>query len=206
MTGDYRVSTTDPRVDAYIAKSAPFAQPILQRLRATVHTALPEVEESIKWGMPFFVYADRPLANMAAFKQHCAFGFWQGQAVADAGKRGEAMGQFGRIAALSDLPSARELKALVKKAAALIDAGPASPRPRALSPKPAPELPADLGAAFKRNIAARRGYEGLAPGQQREYVEWITEAKREDTRSRRLTQALQWLAEGKSRNWKYESR
>jgi uncharacterized protein YdeI (YjbR/CyaY-like superfamily) len=196
---------TDPRVDAYIAKSAAFAQPILAHLRAAMHAALPEAKETIKWGMPFFEHAGRPLANMAAFKQHCAFGFWQGEQVAGAGTNKEAMGQFGRVTVLSDLPSAPEFKRLVQKAAALIDAG-VKPRhaPKTADTKAPPELPAVLATAWKRKAAARRGFAALAPGQQREYIEWITEAKRDDTRARRVAQAIEWLAEGKSKNWKYE--
>jgi hypothetical protein len=113
----------DPRVDAYIAKSAPFARPILEHLRATVHAALPSASEAIKWGMPFFEHAGKPVASMAAFKQHCAFGFWQGKQVAETDKDGQAMGQFGRITTVTDLPSTSELNALLKKSAALIDAG-----------------------------------------------------------------------------------
>ncbi len=196
----------DPRVDAYIEGSAGFARPILEHLRATVHSALPETDETIKWGMPFFVHQGEPLANMAAFKQHCALRFWHGTQVADTDKRGEAMGQFGRIAVLSDLPSAGALKALIKQAAGLIDAGVKPPRARPSGDKKAPpEMPADLAAACRSNVAARRFYASLTPGRQREYVEWITEAKRADTRARRVAQAVQWLAEGKSKNWKYES-
>ncbi len=143
---------------------------------------------------------------MAAFKQHCAFGFWRGKQIVDAGKDGEAMGQFGRITALTGLPSARELKALVKMAASLIDAGTKPPRaPKTGDNKPAPVTPLALAAAFKCNAAARRGYEALPPGKQREYAQWIAQAKRDDTRQRRIAQAVVWLAEGKSRNWKYEN-
>jgi len=196
---------TDPRVDAYIAARPDFARPILEHLRAAVHGAGVEVGETIKWGMPFFTHAGQPLANMAAFKAHCAFGFWQGAQVADRGRDGEAMGQFGRITTKADLPGVRELRALVKKAAALIDAGVKPPRaPKRRERKAPPDVPDDLAAAWRRNAAARRGYEALAPGQQREYVEWITEAKRAETRARRVAQAIDWLTEGKSKNWKYE--
>ena len=114
---------THPLVDAYIAHAAPFAQPVLERLRADVHAACPEAEEAIKWSMPFFVYAGRNLAHMAAFKAHCAFGFELGRAVVDLGREAQAMGQFGRITSLADLPSSAEVRKHVKKAAALINAG-----------------------------------------------------------------------------------
>ena len=122
------MASTDPRIDAYIGRAAPFAQPVLAHLRGVVHAGCPGCIETIKWGMPFFMHGDRNLAHMAAFKQHCAFGFWRGREVADQGKAGEAMGQFGRITALADLPPRRELIGVVKKAVALIDAGAAAPR------------------------------------------------------------------------------
>jgi hypothetical protein len=125
--------TTDPRIDAYITQSAPFAQPVLTHLRAVVHSACPSTEEAVKWSMPFFMYEGKILANMAAFKAHCSFGFWMGDRVAVTGKSDEGMGQFGRITSLKDLPSKRELTAMIKKAMALIDAGEKSPialRPR----------------------------------------------------------------------------
>ena len=195
----------DPRVDDYIARAAPFAQPILERLRSDVHAALPGVEETIKWSMPFFVDQGRILANMAAFKRHCAFGFWRGRNMTDSGREGEAMGQFGRIASLADLPSSREFKALVKAAAVQAAANAQAPRPtvrRAAAPAPASP---ELALALQGHAAARRGFDALPPGRQREYIDWIAEAKREATRDKRIAQALEWLAEGKSRNWKYEA-
>ena len=124
------MATTDPRIDAYIEHAAPFAQPVLAHLRAVVHSGCPQVVETIKWSMPFFMHGERNLAHMAAFKQHCAFGFWKGRAVADQGKSGEAMGQFGRLTVLADLPPKRELVATVKRAVARIDADAAAPRPK----------------------------------------------------------------------------
>jgi uncharacterized protein YdeI (YjbR/CyaY-like superfamily) len=200
--------TTDARVDAYIGAAQPFARPILICLRALVHGACPGVEEDIKWGMPAFMYRGRILAHMAAFKAHCAFGFSHGKEVVDLGLGGRAMGQFGRIAALGNLPPKPEMAALVKKAAALIDAGAKPPRAgksgAADTRGVQPEKPADLAAALRRSAAARRFYDGLASGHQREYVAWITEAKRDDTRQRRVAQTVAWLAEGKRRHWKYE--
>lgn len=197
------MGTHDPRIDAYIAKSADFARPILEHLRKVVHAACPEVEETIKWGMPHFMHGGKILASMAAFKAHCAFGFWQRDAVAGTGRNDEAMGQFGRIESMKDLPGRTELSRLVKKAAALIDSGERPVRVPKAAPKPPPEAPEDLLAALKRNAAARKTFEGFAPSHRREYIEWIVEAKREETRARRLAQTIEWLQEGKSRNWKY---
>lgn len=196
--------TTDPRVDAYIAKAAPFAQPILDHLRALVHATCPEVEESIKWGPPFFLYRGT-FCHMAAFKAHCAFGFWKWQQVVGEDATEDAMGQFGRIVSLDDLPPKKTIVAYLRKAMALNDAGvPAATRARR-TPKPEAAVPDDLAAALKRNRAARANFESFSPGQRREYVEWIVEAKREETRQKRLATAVERLAEGKTRNWKYQS-
>ena len=199
------MATTDPRIDAYIEHAAPFAQPILTQLRRAVHAGCPGVVETIKWGMPFYMHGDRILANMAAFKQHCSFRFWNGREAAERGKSDEAMGQFGRLTTLRGLPPRRELVLVVKQAVALIDAG--STRTRAVKPRGAaaePDMPAELGHALTRHTPARKTFEALSPSQRREYTEWIAEAKRDETRARRLAQALEWLAEGKSRHWKYQ--
>lgn len=199
------MASLDPRVDAYIARAAPFAQPLLTQIRAVIHAACPEVVETIKWGMPSFTHGGKILAHMAAFKQHCALGFWQGRQLLDSEKSSEAMGQFGRLTALADLPSKRELTQLVKRAKALIDEGVKPVRAARTSPRPPPEVPADLAAGLAGNAAAGQHFKAFPPSAQREYVEWIVEAKRPDTRSRRLAQAIEWLAEGKARNWKYEN-
>jgi uncharacterized protein YdeI (YjbR/CyaY-like superfamily) len=198
------MGTTDPRIDAYIAKSAEFARPILEHIRKTVHAACPAVEETVKWSMPFYMYNGRPLANMAAFKAHCAFGFWNRQG-SDPDKGKEAMGEFGRIETLKDLPAKVELAKRVKAQMALIDAGESVIRKAKHEPKPAPAMPADLSAALKKNAKARKTFESFPPSAQREYVEWIVEAKREETRAKRLEQAVEWMAQGKRRHWKYEN-
>ncbi|ROZ64140.1 YdeI family protein [Ramlibacter sp. WS9] len=194
---------TDPRIDAYIAKSADFAQPILAHLRQVVHAACPDTEETIKWGMPHFMHGGKILAQMAAFKAHCAFGFWQD--VAQTGKNREAMGQFGRVASLKDLPAKAELVKLVKKVAAVIDSGEKPARAVKSAPKAPPEVPDDLSAVLKRNAKARKTFEAFSPSHQREYIEWLVEAKRAETREKRLAQAIEWMEEGKSRNWKYQN-
>jgi len=193
----------DPRVDAYIEASAGFAQPILRHLREVVHAACPQVEEAMKWSSPHFVHHGN-LCAMAAFKQHATFGFSKGALFVGDGKRDEAMGQFGRITALSDLPSKKMLTAYVKQAVALNERGVKLPRAKKAAQKPL-KVPDDLAAALKRNVKARTTFEAFPPSQRREYIEWITEAKREETRQRRLQQALEWMTEGKARYWKYAS-
>lgn len=203
------MGSRDPRVDAYIEKSATFAKPILRHLRLVVHTACPDVEESVKWGAPHFLY-NGMMCHMAAFKEHCAFGFWKGELVLDTreGKAAEAMGQFGRLEDESDLPSDRALIALVKKAMKLNEAGVKRPRARKSASDSRPEIlvPTYLATALRRNPKARATFEGFTPGKRREYVEWLTEARTEATRERRLATAIEWMSEGKSRNWKYIKR
>nr|WP_295375108.1 YdeI/OmpD-associated family protein [uncultured Sphingosinicella sp.] len=194
----------DPRVDAYIERQAEFAKPILEQLREAVHAACPPCEETIKWGMPAFLYKGSILAQMAAFKAHATFGFWQGAAVVgDTERRREAMGSFGRIVSLEDLPDGETMHGLIAKAMQLVDSGEKAPRPAKHS-KPAFETPPDLSAALAANDAARQTFESFPPSCRREYVDWVTEAKRPETRAKRLAQAVEWMAKGKRRNWKYE--
>lgn len=192
----------DARVDAYIERQRDFARPILHHLRALVHRMCPDVVETLKWSAPAFAYRGEILAGMAAFKEHATFGFWKGELVT--GHRGEgAMGSFGRITALSDLPDDAALELFVARAMALADAG--VKQPRVLKhPKPPLEVPADLAAALADNPPATATFDALPPSGQREYIEWLTEAKRLETRTRRLAQTVEWLAEGKPRNWKYQ--
>jgi uncharacterized protein YdeI (YjbR/CyaY-like superfamily) len=201
------VASSDPRVDAYIAKSAPFAQPILRHLREVVHAACPEVEESVKWSMPFFGYKGSPICMMAAFKQHCGFGFWLSKQVVGGSddSADDGMGQFGKLTSVTDLPTKKQLIDFVKKAMALNEAGVKLRRPKAAA-KPAPTLPDELVAQFKlkKNATARARYDAFSPSMQREYVDWINEAKTNATRQKRIATTLEWLTEGKSRNWKYE--
>lgn len=196
------MATTDPRVDVYIEKAQPFARPVLRHIRALVHRAVPDVEETMKWSFPHFQYQGM-LCSMAAFKQHCAFGFWNHSMMTEDQKSADAMGQFGRIASVDDLPADRTFVSLVKQAAALNVAG-VKPKRVIRTPKPALEPPQDLLAALKKNKRAATAFDGFPPSHRREYIEWITEAKTEATRARRLTTAVEWIAEGKGRNWKYE--
>jgi hypothetical protein len=192
----------DPRIDAYIRRAAPFAQPILEHLRQLIHKSCPDVEETVKWGFPHFE-RQGVLCSMAAFKEHCAFGFWRWAEIEGIpGARGP-MSQFGRISKRSDLPSDRALAAMVKKAVALNAAGKKKRAPvrRAKAPL---VVPAELLAALKKNKKAKTAFDAMSASHQREYAEWIAEAKRDETRERRIEQAIAWLAQGKSRNWKYE--
>jgi hypothetical protein len=196
---------TDPRIDTYIAKQPDFARPILEHARALVHEACPDVEETIKWGMPTFVYGGGILCGMAAFKQHASFGFWKHALVVGEGEPRDGMGSYGKLVSIKDLPPKKTLLAHIRKAMQLnVDKVVPASR-KAATPKPPPELPADLLAALKKNAKARKTYETFPPSAQRDYVEWITEAKREETRASRLAQAVEWMAEGKRRNWKYEN-
>jgi len=192
----------DPRVDAYIAKSADFARPVLEHLRGAVHAACPGVEETIKWRMPFFVH-DGPLCYMAAFKRHCAFGFWKGRLLVHTNAAApEAMGQFGRILSRQELPPKRTLVALVRKAVKLNAAGVPSPTRGRAARRPAPRPPADLRRELATNANARATFATLPPSAKREYVEWLTGAKRTETRARRLGQTVAALAAGRRFSWK----
>ena len=194
------MGTRDQRVDEYIQKAAPFAKPILRHIRATVHAACPDVEEAMKWSFPHFLYKGM-LCSMAAFKAHAAFGFWKGSLVLGGGADADAMGQFGRLTKVADLPSRRALIAMIKKAAALNDQGVPVARTRRVQ-KPV-AMPAELAAALLTNRKAAAAFQAFSPSHRREYIEWVGEAKREETRQKRAATALTWLAAGKPRNWKY---
>jgi uncharacterized protein YdeI (YjbR/CyaY-like superfamily) len=175
----------DPRVDDYLARSAEF--------------------ETLKWGAPSYTYRGRILCSMAAFKQHASFGFWQHAQVMGEDAQRDGMGSFGRMSSPKDAPSARTLAPLLRKAMRLIDEGVPTARTRRTgAPRPPASTPPDLQAALRRNAAARRTFEAFPPSHRREYIDWLEEARREETRQKRLAQALEWLAEGKSRHWKYQ--
>lgn len=191
----------DARVDAYIAKSADFARPILRHLRKLVHRGCPGVVEEIKWGSPHFQYRGM-FCGMAAFQAHCAFGFWNRKLQIE--KSGGAAGQFGCITKVSDLPSDRVMLGYVRKAADLADRGiHAGPVRKAKKPLP---VPAALTAGLKKKKGALAKFRAFSPGARREYSEWILEAKTDATREKRVATASAWIAEGKTRNWKYQSR
>jgi len=206
-------TVTDGRivaVDAYINKAAGFAQPILEYLREVVHAGTPGVVEEMKWSRPFFVYEGVILGNMSAFKAHCSFGLWGSEVgevlQKDGAAQNNGMGTFGKITSIEELPARTKLVSYVKRAAKAIDDGErtkAWSRPRVV--KAEAEVPEALTAALKKNKAAAKTFEAMTPGCKREYCQWIAEAKREETRAKRVATAVEWIAEGKSRNWKYES-
>lgn len=201
------MGTRHPGVDAYIERAAPFAQPVLRHLRTLVHRACPKATETLKWGMPHFEHHG-VLCSMAAFRQHCTFGFWKYKLLArelaqtqrSPREQRTGMGQFGRIASLDDLPSTAALTRLVKRAAALNEQGAKIERP---PPRKPPRTPPDLATALRKDAAARQNFEAFTPSARRDYIEWILEAKRKDTRAKRLATTLELSREGKTRNWKY---
>jgi uncharacterized protein YdeI (YjbR/CyaY-like superfamily) len=199
----------DRRVDAYIENAAPFAQPILAHLRKLMHQACPRAGESIKWGMPFFIQQGVIIASMAAFKQHCAFGFWGKEMrkvlAKDGLKASSGMGSLGRITELAALPRDRALLAYMSQAATLVESGERTksidrPKNRA---KKTVRVPPELTAALKKSKMATKVFSEFSPSCQREYALWIAEAKRPETRRKRVKQAVEWIAQGKQRNWKY---
>ena len=205
------MASTDPRIDAYIAKSADFARPILEHLRKLVHKGCPGVDETIKWSMPFFEFHGSPLCNMSGFKQHCAFGFWNASLLKDPEgilhvRDKNSMGHLDRITSLKDLPADKTLIAYIKEAAALNEKGIKKPSRTPAAPKAELPVPAALATALKKNKKAGAAFEAFAPSHRREYIAWIIEAKTEETRDKRVATTLEWLVEGKSRNWKYQKK
>jgi uncharacterized protein YdeI (YjbR/CyaY-like superfamily) len=198
------MGTRDPRIDAYIAKSAEFARPILVHLREVVHAACPDVNECMKWSFPHFEHQG-VLCSMAGFKRHCSMGFWKNALLVESAdaKTAKALDKLGRITEVDDLPKDAELTRLIKKAARLNEDGVKLPKkPQSKKPK-ALEVPDYFLAALKKNKKALAAFEKFSPSHKKEYVEWIVEAKREETRTSRIAQAIEWMAEGKSRHWKY---
>lgn len=193
----------DPRIDAYIAAAAPFARPILRELRRRVHAGCTGVVETIKWGMPAFEHHG-PLAGMAAFKGHAVFGFWKHERIVrESALAKQAMGSFGRLGSVADLPSRARFLALVRHAARLNEQGVKVPRRKTVPRRPV-RPPAAFQVALRKSPAARSGFAALSPSCRREYVQWIADAKRDETRDRRIRTAVAWLAKGRALNWKYE--
>ena len=205
--------SSNPKVDAYIEQAQPFAQPILKHLRTLIHQACPDVEESIKWSRPFFLYRDTILCNLSAFKQHCSFGFWGAEIggilrEANALQEG-AMVSLGRITSLKDLPSDKLLLQWLRQAADFVQQGEhtsviAARHKVVKAQKPTLTPPSEFLTALEKNRKAAAAYAAFSPSCKREYIEWIAEAKLPDTRNRRITTAVEWITEGKQRNWKYQ--
>ena len=194
----------DPRIDAYIAKAASFAQPILGHIRDRVHGAVPDVVETMKWSAPSFTREGKILLMMAAFKQHAALNFWRGQEIGDGTPKAGAMGQFGRLTSIDDLPGDQELDALIRQAADLANTGPA-PRKAKHEPKPPAGIHPDFAKALAANSKAKSTLDGFPPSARRDYLDWVAEARQDKTRAKRMADAIEWLADGKRRHWKYEN-
>lgn len=195
----------DPRIDAYIERAQDFAKPILSHIRETMHAACPDIGETLKWGMPTFTHKGRNIAGMASFKAHASFGFWRRSEVGSAPSReGEAMGQFGRIASRADLPGDTALAAMVRDAVALEETG-VRPKRAKTPPKAEIAMPGDFRSALDADPRASTAFDAFPPGARRDYLEWVTQAKRPETRAKRIATAAKWIAEGKKRHWKYES-
>jgi uncharacterized protein YdeI (YjbR/CyaY-like superfamily) len=194
----------DPRIDAYIAKAAPFARPILERMRERVHAVLPDADETLKWSMPAYTLGGKIVLITAAFKAHAALNFWRGQELRGQAANADAMGQFGKIASVDDLPPKAEIDRLIREAARLAKSAPA-PRKTKHEPKPPPAMHPEFAAALANAPQAKAALDDFSPSAQREYLEWIGEAKQDSTRQNRITDAVEWLSEGKKRHWKYEN-
>ena len=195
----------DPRVDVYINKAREFAKPVLEHIRDFVHETCPDVEEKIKWSFPHFDYKNQMMCSMASFKEHCTFGFWKASLLKDLkGKSGQtAMGQFGRMTKVSDLPSKKVLKSLIKDAMKLNDSEIKISAKSKSSEKKELTVPGYFMKAIKKNKKALKTFENFSYSLKKEYVEWVTEAKTEPTRKKRITTAIEWMSEGKIHNWKY---
>jgi uncharacterized protein YdeI (YjbR/CyaY-like superfamily) len=208
------IQKLNSKVDAYIAKAQPFAQPILEHLRTLVHSGCSEVEETIKWSRPFFEYQGAILCNMSAFNEHCSFGFW-GEEIGEVLRAAkvlqqDGMGSLGRITNVNELPSDKLLLDWIRQAAAFVEIGqytsPISARRSLVKPpKPAIEMPAEFSTALQKSKKAAAVFAAFSPSCKREYIEWIAEAKRQETRDKRIATAIEWIAEGKQRNWKYQN-
>ena len=194
----------DARVDAYIAKGQPFARPILEHVRTRVHAVLPDVEETVKWSMPAYTLGGKIVLITAAFKAHTALNFWRGQELQSSHDSVGAMGQFGRITSVDELPSDAELDRLIREAADLAKSAPA-PRKAKHEPRPAPALHPEFADALVKAPKAKAVLDGFPPSAQRDYFEWIAEAKQDATRAKRIATAVEWLSEGKRRHWKYQN-
>ena len=191
----------EPRIDAYIAKAQPFARPILEWVRERVHAVMPDVEEAMKWSHPTYCLGGKIVLGTPAFKEHAAVGFWRGQELGFDTKDG-AMGQLGKLTKVSDLPA--DLDAMIAKAAELSRAAPA-PRKTKHEPKPPIAMHPEFAAALGKTPKAKATFDAFPPSCRREYLEWVADAKQDATRQKRIATAVEWLSEGKRRNWKYEN-
>jgi uncharacterized protein YdeI (YjbR/CyaY-like superfamily) len=196
------MSKRDPRIDAYIKKAAPFAQPILKHIREVVHSACPDAEETMKWNSPQFMYNGSLLVGMAAFKEHCRLIFWKGPLIKGPDGENADVESIGKPASVADLPPKKVLVSYIKQGMKLNEKGVTLKQARVKKAKEV-EAPDYFLAALKKNKKAMQTFDAFSPSHRREYIQWITEAKREDTRARRVAEAVSMISEGKPRNWKY---
>jgi len=188
--------TLDPRIDDHIAKAGAFAQPILRHFRDVVHKIIPGCEEGIKWGMPHFMLAGRNFAGMAAFKKHVSIFFHHDEQPGGTGK-------FRKITSLDDLAEDDLIEARLRFAIERLSSSDQKKPTVSAKPKPAPEMPDSFTSALEGAAMADR-FAAMPPGYRREYIAWIADAKTDATRDKRIAQAVEWIGEGKHRNWKYQ--
>jgi uncharacterized protein YdeI (YjbR/CyaY-like superfamily) len=214
VTATANLNPRNPKLDTYVAKVQPFAQPIMTHLRELVHRGCPQIEETIKWSRPFFEYRGAILCNMSAFKEHCSFGFWGEEigAVLREAKvlQEDGMGSLGRITSVKDLPSDKLMLGWIRQAAGFIASGeytsPIAARHKVVkAPKPPLQTPTEFTAALKKDKKAAAVFAAFSPSCKREYIDWIADAKRAETREKRIATAIEWIGEGKQRNWKYQN-
>ena len=190
----------EPRIDSYIARAQPFARPILEKVRERVHAVMPDVEEAMKWSHPTYCKGGKIVLGTAAFKEHAVVNFWRGHEVGFETKAG-AMGQLGKLSSVEDLP--HDLDEMIGKAAELADAP--APRKTKHAPRPPIEMHPEFATALSKSPKAKAVLDAFPPSAQRDYFEWIAEAKQDATRHKRIASAIEWLSEGKRRHWKYEN-
>ncbi|KAF2080744.1 YdeI/OmpD-associated family protein [Flavobacterium sharifuzzamanii] len=193
-------------VTAYIAKMADFAKPILNHLREVIFSACPEAEENIKWGTPHYSYKGDHLVMMGGFKQHCSFSLYKAELMKDAEiqasvKAGKKFGYMDKIKDLSELPSKEKLTAYIKEAMVFNENGTAKPKP--VKEKSTAEVvaPKEFVDALKKDTKATEIFESKSPSFRKNYIIWIADAKTDETRNKRISQSLEWIAEGKDRFW-----
>jgi uncharacterized protein YdeI (YjbR/CyaY-like superfamily) len=193
----------DPRIDAYIANAQPFARPILEKVRERVHAMIPGAEEALKWSMPAYTVGGKILLITAAFKAHAALNFWRGQELRGQASNADAMGQFGKLKSVGDLPPDAELDRLIREAGEMAAKAPA-PRETKHAPKPPPEMHPEFASALAKAPKSKAALDSFPPSAQRDYLEWVAEAKQESTQQKRIATAIEWLSEGKRRHWQYQ--
>ncbi|SEW41674.1 Uncharacterized conserved protein YdeI, YjbR/CyaY-like superfamily, DUF1801 family [Chryseobacterium wanjuense] len=199
----------DTKVDEYIEKSPDFAKPILQYLRETIHEVCPDAEEAIKWKFPTFMYKGKILCSITSFKQYCSMGFWlhgEMKTIKELETNAEKSSMFslGKITKMEDLPAKPLLKKAILEAMELTDMG--VTMKKAVPSKTETPIPDYFKEVLQHNKKAWEVFEKGSPSFRKEYINWITEAKTEATRNKRMEQAIEWISEGKGRNWKYEKK